>query len=86
MARAVDIPERSGAERFLENALPVLGEPPRHPERTEDFENALIPRRCILSAGTRTAPATLLGLKRTTFVEMLKRKSLDAGEAPGPVS
>jgi len=39
-----------------------------------------------LSGGNKNRAATLLGLKRTTFVEMLKRKSLDAGEAPGPVS
>ncbi|WP_370655891.1 helix-turn-helix domain-containing protein [Candidatus Deferrimicrobium sp.] len=39
-----------------------------------------------LSGGNKNRAATLLGLKRTTFVEMLKRKSLDAGCAPGPVS
>ena len=53
---------------------------------TEEFENALIRQALHLSGGNKNRAATLLGLKRTTFVEMLKRKSLDAGEAPGPVS
>jgi DNA-binding NtrC family response regulator len=83
-----DIPEKiRRAERFLENAHPVLGETGLDiRSATEDFENALIRQALHLSGGNKNRAATLLGLKRTTFVEMLKRKSLDAGEAPGPVS
>ena len=83
-----DIPEKiRRAERFLENALPVLGDTGLDMKSaTEDFENALIRQALHLSGGNKNRAATLLGLKRTTFVEMLKRKSLDAGEAPGPVS
>ncbi|MBE0605508.1 MAG: sigma-54-dependent Fis family transcriptional regulator [Deltaproteobacteria bacterium] len=83
-----DIPEKiRRAERFLENAIPVLGDTGLDiKSATEDFENALIRQALHLSGGNKNRAATLLGLKRTTFVEMLKRKSLDAGEAPGPVS
>ena len=83
-----DIPEKiRRAERFLENALPVLGDTGLDMKSaTEDFENALIRQALHLSGGNKNRAATLLGLKRTTFVEMLKRKSLDVGEAPGPVS
>jgi len=83
-----DIPEKiRRAERFLENAIPVLGNSGLDiKSATEDFENALIRQALHLSGGNKNRAATLLGLKRTTFVEMLKRKSLDAGEAPGPVS
>ena len=83
-----DIPEKiRRAERFLENAIPVLGETGLDiKSATEDFENALIRQALHLSGGNKNRAATLLGLKRTTFVEMLKRKSLDAGEVPGPVS
>jgi DNA-binding NtrC family response regulator len=83
-----DIPEKiRRAERFLENAIPVLGDTGLDiKSATEDFENALIRQALHLSGGNKNRAATLLGLKRTTFVEMLKRKSLDAGESPGPVS
>ena len=83
-----DIPEKiRRAERFLENAIPVLGETGLDiKSATEDFENVLIRQALHLSGGNKNRAATLLGLKRTTFVEMLKRKSLDAGEATGPVS
>jgi DNA-binding NtrC family response regulator len=83
-----DIPEKiRRAERFLGDAIPVLGETGLDiKSATEDFENALIRQALHLAAGTKNRAATLLGLKRTTFVEMLKRKSLDAGEVPGPVS
>ena len=83
-----DIPEKiRRAERFLENAIPVLGNSGLDIKgATEDFENALIRQALHLSGGNKNRAATLLGLKRTTFVEMLKRKSLDAGDAPGPVS
>jgi DNA-binding NtrC family response regulator len=83
-----DIPEKiRRAERFLENAIPVLGDSGLDiKSATEDFENALIRQALHLSGGNKNRAATLLGLKRTTFVEMLKRKSLDPGDAPGPVS
>jgi DNA-binding NtrC family response regulator len=83
-----DIPEKiRRAERFLGDAIPVLGETGLDiKSATEDFENALIRQALHLTAGNKNRAATLLGLKRTTFVEMLKRKSLDAGEVPGPVS
>ena len=83
-----DIPDKiRRAERFLENALPVLGETGLDiRSATEDFENALIRQALHISGGDKNRAATLLGLKRTTFVEMLKRKNLDAGEAPGPLS
>ena len=83
-----DIPEKiRRAERFLENTAPVLGEAGLDiKSATEDFENALIRQALHLTGGNKNRAATLLGLKRTTFVEMLKRKSLDAGEAAGPVS
>lgn len=83
-----DIPEKiRRAERFLESAIPVLGDSGLDiKSATEDFENALIRQAMHLSGGNKNRAATLLGLKRTTFVEMLKRKSLDADEAPGPVS
>ena len=83
-----DIPDKiRRAERFLENALPVLGETGLDiRSATEDFENALIRQALHISGGNKNRAATLLGLKRTTFVEMLKRKNLDAGEAPGPLS
>jgi DNA-binding NtrC family response regulator len=83
-----DIPDRiRRTERFLGDAIPVLGETGLDiRSATEDFENALIRQALHLASGNKNRAATLLGLKRTTFVEMLKRKSLDAGEAPGPVS
>ncbi|HEX9850643.1 sigma-54 dependent transcriptional regulator [Candidatus Deferrimicrobium sp.] len=83
-----DIPEKiRRSERFLENAIPVLGDTGLDiKSATEDFENALIRQALHLSGGNKNRAATLLGLKRTTFVEMLKRKSLDAGDAPGPLS
>ena len=83
-----DIPEKiRRAERFLENTAPVLGEAGLDiKSATEDFETALIRQALHLAGGNRNRAAALLGLKRTTLVEMLKRKSLDAGEAAGPVS
>jgi len=62
---------------------PFWGRPASTSERYRDFANALIRQALHLSGGTRIRryPARL---KRTTFVEMLKRKSLDAGEPPAP--
>jgi len=42
----------------------------------EDFENGLIREALFLSGGNRNRAAALLGLKRTTLLEMLKRKRL----------
>ncbi len=42
----------------------------------EDFENALIREALSLSKGNRNRAASFLGLKRTTLLEMLKRKGL----------
>jgi two-component system response regulator AtoC len=42
----------------------------------EDFENGLIREALSLSGGNRNRAAALLGLKRTTLLEMLKRKKL----------
>ncbi len=42
----------------------------------EDFENGLIRQALSLCDGNRNKAAALLGLKRTTLLEMLKRKGL----------
>ncbi|RJP20260.1 MAG: sigma-54-dependent Fis family transcriptional regulator [Deltaproteobacteria bacterium] len=85
---ASDIPGKIlRADGFLKSAIPVLGESGLDMKSaTEDFENALIRQALHLAGGNKNRAATLLGLKRTTFVEMLKRKNLDAAEAPGPSS
>ncbi len=60
-------------------AAPVLGDEGLDIKvATEDFENALIRQALGLAKGNKNRAATLLGLKRTTFVEMLKRKNLEA--------
>jgi DNA-binding NtrC family response regulator len=75
------------AEGFLKGALPVLGESGMDiRSATEDFENTLIRQALHLAAGNKNRAAALLGLKRTTFVEMLKRKHLDLAEPAGPSS
>jgi DNA-binding NtrC family response regulator len=75
------------AEGFLKSAIPVLGDSGLDMKSaTEDFENALIRQALHIAGGNKNRAATLLGLKRTTFVEMLKRKNLDAAESPGPSS
>jgi DNA-binding NtrC family response regulator len=83
-----DIPEKIHlADRFPGNAFPVLGETGFDiKSATEEFRNALIRKALHLSGGNKNRAATLLGLKRTTLVEMLKRISLDAAEFPGPLS
>ena len=43
----------------------------------EEFENGLLRQALSLSGGNRKKAATLLGLKRTTLLEMLKRKGLN---------
>ncbi len=81
-----DLPEKiRRAEGFLKTAMPVLGESGLDiRSATEDFENALIRQALHLSGGNKNRAAALLGLKRTTLVEMLKRKNLDAGAAGPP--
>jgi DNA-binding NtrC family response regulator len=83
-----DLPERiRRAEGFLKTAMPMLGESGLDiRSATEDFENALIRQALHISGGNKNRAATMLGLKRTTFVEMLKRKQLDFGDARGPSS
>jgi len=85
---ASDLPEKvRRAEGFLKTAMPILGESGLDiRSATEDFENALIRQALHISGGNKNRAATMLGLKRTTFVEMLKRKQLDGGEARGPTS
>jgi len=80
-------PKIRRAEGFLKAALPVLGENGMDIRTaTEDFENTLIRQALHLAAGNKNRAAALLGLKRTTFVEMLKRKNLDLEEPAGPSS
>jgi len=43
----------------------------------ESFEDRLIRKALRIAGGNRNRAAELLGLKRTTFLEMLKRKGLD---------
>ncbi|MBP2688328.1 MAG: sigma-54-dependent Fis family transcriptional regulator [Deltaproteobacteria bacterium] len=83
-----DIPEKiRRAERSPDKVLPVLGETGLDiKSATEEFENALIRQALHRTGGNKNRAATLLGLKRTTFVEMLKRKSLDPGAAPGSLN
>ncbi len=44
---------------------------------TEQFENSLISQALRIAGGNKNRAAMLLGLKRTTFVEMLKRKNIE---------
>ncbi|MGE5247194.1 MAG: sigma-54-dependent transcriptional regulator [Verrucomicrobiota bacterium] len=83
-----DLPEKiRRAERLFKTAMPMLGESGLDiRSATEDFENALIRQALHISGGNKNRAAAMLGLKRTTFVEMLKRKQLDFGDAPGPSS
>jgi transcriptional regulator with GAF, ATPase, and Fis domain len=60
-------------------ASPTLGEEGLDiKQATDEFENGLIRQALSLARGNKNKAAALLGLKRTTFVEMLKRKQLDA--------
>jgi sigma-54 specific flagellar transcriptional regulator A len=49
----------------------------------EDYENALLSQALERTGGNKNRAAALLGLQRTTFVEMLKRKGLGGGDARG---
>ncbi|MEW6718863.1 MAG: sigma-54 dependent transcriptional regulator [Thermodesulfobacteriota bacterium] len=79
---AADLPEKiRRSEKFLKTAIPVLGESGLDIRTaTADFETALIRQALHLSGGNKNRAATLLGLKRTTLVEMLKRKQIDDRE------
>ncbi len=46
-------------------------------EATASYENTLIREALRLAGGNRNRAAAILGLKRTTFLEMLKRKTID---------
>ena len=75
-----DIPEKMRqAEMLPSSFVPVLGECGLDIRNaTENFENSLISQALRIAEGNKNRAATLLGLKRTTFVEMLKRKNLEA--------
>ena len=67
------------AEALPCSSAPVLGECGLDIRNaTENFENSLISQALRIAEGNKNRAATLLGLKRTTFVEMLKRKNLEA--------
>ncbi len=46
-------------------------------QATEAYENNLIREAMRMAGGNRNRAAAILGLKRTTFLEMLKRKAID---------
>ncbi len=73
-----DLPEKvRRAEGFLRTAIPMLGESGLDiRSATADFENALIRQALHLAGGNKNRAAGLLGLKRTTLVEMMKRRHL----------
>jgi DNA-binding NtrC family response regulator len=73
-----DIPEKMrGRTEAPGRAAPLLGEAGLDIKTaTEEFENGLIFQAMTLARGNKNRAATLLGLKRTTFVEMLKRKNI----------
>jgi transcriptional regulator with PAS, ATPase and Fis domain len=76
-----DLPDRPsrGDNGGGSAAAPTLGEEGLDiKQATEEFENGLIRQALSLARGNKNKAASLLGLKRTTFVEMLKRKQLDA--------
>ena len=58
-----------GAERLRSGGLDFR-------KAREDFENGLIREALALCEGNRNRAAALLGLKRTTLLEMLKRKGI----------
>ncbi len=46
-------------------------------QATDTYENNLIREALRMAGGNRNRAAAILGLKRTTFLEMLKRKAID---------
>ncbi|MBP2675537.1 MAG: response regulator of hydrogenase 3 activity (sensor HydH), partial [Deltaproteobacteria bacterium] len=85
---ASDLPEKiRHSEKFLKGAIPILGDSGLDMRTaTADFETALIRQALHLAGGNKNRAATLLGLKRTTLVEMLKRKQIDEREPHPPSS
>ncbi len=78
-----DLPDkmRLGSASLLPTA-PVLGDGGIDLRKAiEEFENSLIRQALEKARGNKNRAASLLGLKRTTFVEMTKRKNLDAPES-----
>ncbi len=74
-----DQPQRTGGNGGP--AAPTLGDEGLDlKQATEEFENSLIRQAISLARGNKNKAAALLGLKRTTFVEMLKRKQLDTDQ------
>jgi DNA-binding NtrC family response regulator len=72
-----DLPERVcglGPERRAAPQLPELGIDLR--SAVESFENALIRQALERTHWNKNQAAKLLGLNRTTLVEMLKRKRI----------
>src|SRR3989304_4314982 len=69
MLRGEDGPGRESAEKLRNGGLDFR-------KAREDFENHLIRQALALTGGNRNKAAALLGLKRTTLLEMLKRKRL----------
>ncbi|MEK6779425.1 MAG: sigma-54 dependent transcriptional regulator [Candidatus Deferrimicrobiota bacterium] len=53
-------------------------------ETTGAFQEHLLAHALTLSKGNKNKAAALLGLKRTTFLEMLKRKNVDRRELSEP--
>jgi len=74
-----DLPDKiRHPERTLNTMIPILGESGLNiRSATAEFEAALIRQALHLSGGNKNRAAALLGLKRTTLVEMLKRKRID---------
>ncbi len=81
-----DVPEKMrGGKASPGTAAPLLGESGMDiKSATEEFENGLITQALSLARGNKNRAAALLGLKRTTFVEMLKRKNLASPETSNP--
>lgn len=78
-----DIPEKMRQTGTVPSAsVPVLGENGLDIRNaTENLENSLISQALQIAEGNKNRAAMLLGLKRTTFVEMLKRKNLEASSS-----
>jgi len=77
-----DLPDKiRQPEKTLNAAIPVLGESGLDIRNaTAEFETALIRQALNISGGNKNRAAALLGLKRTTLVEMIKRKRIDDKE------
>jgi DNA-binding NtrC family response regulator len=75
-----DLPERPRRDNGgASPAAPTLGEEGLDiKQAVDEFENGLIRQALSIARGNKNKAAALLGLKRTTFVEMLKRKQLDS--------